>query len=59
MIVNKIDLAEAAGFDRDAALDNIRKISPEAKVLELSARTGAGMDGWYEFLESQMAAPRK
>lgn len=49
-IITKIDLAEAAGFDRDLALENLKKISHHAEILELSARTGKGMDRWCEYL---------
>jgi hydrogenase nickel incorporation protein HypB len=51
VIINKTDLADAAQFDRKTALENIRKVAPKAKVLELSAKTGAGMEAWYAFLE--------
>ena len=51
VVVNKMDLAEAVGFDREAALRNIRRIAPQAIILEVSARTGQGMTGWYRFLE--------
>ena len=51
VIINKTDLAEAAQFDRKTALENIRKVAPKAEVLELSAKTGAGMEAWYAFLE--------
>lgn len=50
VLINKIDIAEAVGFDRAAALHNLRRIAPQAPILEVSARTGAGMDGWYEYL---------
>jgi hydrogenase nickel incorporation protein HypB len=51
VIINKTDLAEAAQFDRKTALENVRKVAPKAEVLELSAKTGAGMEAWYAFLE--------
>jgi hydrogenase nickel incorporation protein HypB len=51
VIINKTDLAEAAQFDRKTALENIRKVAPKAEVLELSAKTGDGMEAWYAFLE--------
>ena len=54
VIVNKIDLADAAGFDRRAALANICQVAPQAQVLEVSARTGAGLDGWHQFLERRV-----
>ena len=51
VIVSKTDLAEAAGFDREAALANIRAVTPQAAVFELSARTGSGMNEWYAYLD--------
>ncbi len=54
VIVNKMDLAEAVGFDRTTALDNIRRIAPQATVFEVSARTGLGMHEWYAFLEQRI-----
>lgn len=49
-VVTKTDLSQAAGFDRDAALGNLRRVCPLAPVFELSARSGAGLDAWCEFL---------
>lgn len=51
VIVNKIDIAEAVGFQRELALDNIRRVAPQAAIFELSARTGEGIDAWWEYLE--------
>jgi hypothetical protein len=42
VIVNKTDIAEAVGFERDAALNNIHRIVPKAVIFEVSARTGQG-----------------
>jgi hydrogenase nickel incorporation protein HypB len=56
VIVNKSDIAEVVGFDREAALNNIRRIAPQATLFEVSARTGQGMEQWYQFLERQLAA---
>lgn len=49
-IVTKSDLAEAVEFDRRAALENILAVRPGMKILELSAKSGRGMDEWIEFL---------
>ena len=51
VLINKIDLAAAVGFDRTTALANIKQVAPSAKILEVSARTGMGMQDWYAFLE--------
>jgi hydrogenase nickel incorporation protein HypB len=52
-LVTKMDLAQAAGFDRESALANLRRISHHARIFELSARTGQGMDEWCDFLAQQ------
>lgn len=55
VIVTKMDMASAAGFDRDLALKNIRQASPRAKIFELSARTGDGMSAWCDYLTAARA----
>jgi len=55
VLLTKTDIAEAAGFDRDAALRNIRRAAPGAVILEVSARTGQGMPAWYEALDTARA----
>jgi hydrogenase nickel incorporation protein HypB len=57
-VLTKMDLAEAVGFDREAAVANVRKVAPEATILEVSARTGEGMERWCEFLRSHAGPPR-
>ncbi len=55
VIVNKIDIAEVVGFNREKALTNIQKMAPQAKIFEVSARTGEGMDSWYHHLTEAMS----
>jgi hydrogenase nickel incorporation protein HypB len=50
VIVSKVDLAEAVGVQMDSLRANIRRASPRAKIFELSAKTGAGIDEWCEYL---------
>jgi hydrogenase nickel incorporation protein HypB len=50
VLVTKIDLADAVGFDRDTALANVRRAAPRAQVLEVSAKTGAGLDAWRDWI---------
>jgi len=50
VILTKVDAAAPLGFDRAAALENIRRIAPQARIFELSARTGEGMAAWFEYL---------
>jgi hydrogenase nickel incorporation protein HypB len=51
-VVTKIDLAEAVGFDRSAALASLNKAAHHARIFEVSSRTGQGMAGWFAHLES-------
>jgi hydrogenase nickel incorporation protein HypB len=51
VVITKAELAGPAGFDRAAALDNIRQIAPQAEIVEVSARTGHGLADWYAALE--------
>ncbi len=50
VVVTKIDLKQAAGFDRETALRNIRQSSPKAKIFELSAKSGEGLPAWCDYL---------
>ena len=49
-VITKIDIAEAVGFDRAAALRNISEIRPNIRIFETSAKTGAGMAEWLAYL---------
>ncbi|MFN9176516.1 MAG: hydrogenase nickel incorporation protein HypB [Synechocystis sp.] len=53
ILITKIDLAEAVGFDRDSAWHNLRQVAPQASIFEVSARTGQGLSAWYEYLENR------
>jgi hydrogenase nickel incorporation protein HypB len=59
VVVNKMDLAAAVGFDRETALRNIHRVAPEATVFEVSAKTGQGMDAWYTHLFDRRALPQR
>ena len=59
VVINKRDIADAVGFDRAAALANVARVAPQARVFELSARTGAGMEPWLEYLRTEHRAKRQ
>lgn len=58
VVVTKIDLASACEFNRDLALENIQAIRPGIRVFETSAKTGAGMEEWLEFLAGERTGRR-
>jgi hydrogenase nickel incorporation protein HypB len=51
-MITKIDLSEAVEFDRETAIFNVESVRPGIKILEISAKTGAGMTEWLDFLQS-------
>ncbi len=55
VVINKIDIAEAVGFDAEALHANLAAVCPQATVFEVSARTGAGMPAFYTHLERHLA----
>jgi hydrogenase nickel incorporation protein HypB len=56
-MITKIDLAAAAEFDLDAARRSILSVRPGMKILEVSAKTGVGMDEADALLAQLRVAP--
>ena len=50
VVVNKIDLLAHLDFDLDLLLHNIDAVNPGVRVIQTSARTGAGVDAFREWL---------
>lgn len=53
-IFNKIDLLPHLDFSLDEARENARQINPQLKFLEMSCKTGEGLDEWTDWLKSKM-----
>jgi hydrogenase nickel incorporation protein HypB len=56
VLVSKVDVAAAVGCDLELAIANIRRVAPQAQLFEVSARTGVGLEPWYDALMA--ALPR-
>jgi hydrogenase nickel incorporation protein HypB len=52
VVINKVDLLPYLDFDLDEFLRNLRKVNPAAQVLQVSARTGDGVDAWCDWLRA-------
>lgn len=59
VLVNKKDLVETLGFNMDECLGFIKRISPDALVFEVSARSGEGMESWYTWLRAAVAGKKQ
>jgi hydrogenase nickel incorporation protein HypB len=54
MILNKIDLLPYVDFDVERCIEYARRINPKLEVLQVSAKTGEGMDSWLNWLQTAM-----
>lgn len=50
VVINKMDLAAAVGWDAARARQCVRRVHPGVFIFELSAKTGEGLDAWIEYL---------
>jgi hydrogenase nickel incorporation protein HypB len=54
LLVNKLDLLNHLDIDLELLLKNSRKVNPELKSIQLSARTGEGIDIWTEWIRKNL-----
>lgn len=52
-IITKMDLAAVAEFDIELACSNIKAVRPGMPILQVSAKSGAGLDQWTDFVQSR------
>jgi len=50
MVLNKTDLLPYVDFDVERCLAEARRVKPDLEILQLSARTGQGMEAWIDWL---------
>ncbi len=50
VLINKIDLLPHLDFDLGRFLANVRAVNPTAELVQLSARTGEGIEPWCDWL---------
>ena len=53
ILLNKIDLADVLGYDTSRVRDDLSRINTRAPLIELSAKTGRGMDEWVNWLRTR------
>jgi hydrogenase nickel incorporation protein HypB len=51
VLVNKMDLLPHLDVDLDVFRRNVAQVNPSAQLIEVSARTGEGLDRWHAWLE--------
>ncbi|MEJ2480949.1 MAG: hydrogenase nickel incorporation protein HypB [Acidihalobacter sp.] len=56
MLLNKIDLLPYVDFDVERCIEYVRRINPDIRIIQLSARNGDGLDEWLGWIETERAA---
>ena len=54
LLISKIDLVPYLEIDIERMEANIRQINPTAKILQISAKTGQGLEEWFNWIFSQI-----
>ncbi|HEX2327583.1 MAG TPA: GTP-binding protein, partial [Candidatus Angelobacter sp.] len=55
-IINKTDLLPYVSFDLQLARENVRKMHPGIDIIEVSCRTGEGLQTWLNWIEQRRQA---
>ena len=53
VVINKIDLLPYLDFNLDLFTQNIAQVNPEATVIEVSTKTGEGLEQWFAWIREQ------
>lgn len=54
VLINKIDTLSVFDFDLTAVKERIWKLNEKAIVIPVSAKTGEGMEQWYDWLRTEV-----
>ena len=57
VVLNKIDLLPYVNFDLDAFSKAVKGLNETADILEISCKTGQGIEQWTTWLESLLTRP--
>lgn len=58
LLLNKVDLLPYVDFDLERFKEFTRKVNPRLEVIEVSCKTGQGLQRWIEWLERRLEMRR-
>lgn len=58
LLITKIDLAPYLDIDVNQIVSNVRQINPNVTVIPLSAKTGEGLEAWFNWVKSHLIDER-
>jgi hydrogenase nickel incorporation protein HypB len=50
LLITKLDLAPHLDVEVDRIIDNVRQINPHVAIFPVSAKTGEGLEAWFEWV---------
>jgi hydrogenase nickel incorporation protein HypB len=56
LLITKLDLAPHLDIDLSRIEANVRQMNPDVAILPVSAKTGAGLEAWFEWVQSQVSS---
>jgi hydrogenase nickel incorporation protein HypB len=59
MVINKIDLLGSSDFDMDTVKKNALSINGQLTIFEVSCRTGAGLQNWFDWLKNRVGQKKR
>ncbi|MFP3870274.1 MAG: GTP-binding protein, partial [Syntrophobacteria bacterium] len=54
LLINKIDLLPYVDCDMGKMKELAFQVNPELEILEISCRTGEGLEAWFDWLRQQV-----
>ena len=57
LIITKLDLAPHLDIDLERLEANVRSMNPDVTIIALSAKTGEGLEAWFNWVKSQVNVP--
>lgn len=53
LLINKIDALCMFDFDLETVKERVKKLNPDIRVIPVSAKTGEGMDEWFDWIRAE------
>lgn len=59
LLITKMDLAPHLDVDVNQIIANVRQMNPHVTIIPVSAKTGEGLDIWFDWVRSQLTKSAK
>lgn len=59
LLITKTDLAPYLDVDINQIAANVRQMNPHVTIIPVSAKTGEGLETWFEWVKSQVSTQRQ